>query len=527
MTPAIKLIATDQNIKNRHRLVLCYEDEAETETFLNESVGPVEASKLMRHFRSGFISGKYKDHNIVPAETGDTWTLVLGMGKRSTEERSYRFEDRIRSVFAIAGRYFRRRGVRSIAVHQLGALNVPAKRLGQLIAEGVLLGCYRFDRYKTKPGYTNLEVITIETNDVEVMQDGLKIGEHIARGTCLARDVINTPSSDMRPAQFLKIAKEMADDIPNLTVRSLNRAQMEAENMGLHLGVARGSHAEPFVCLVEYTPPEVTHDTWDLALVGKGVTFDCGGYDMKSSAGMRRMYRDMAGAGATLGAIRNIATLGVPLRVVAAMPLSENMINGEAFRPGDILTSRKGTTVEIANTDAEGRLVLADTLDYVCEHYEPDTVVDIATLTGAVRVALGLFVTGMITDTRIKGEDDEFAAAVTRLGHRSGEWVWRLPVDDAYGVQLSSKVADYTNCNVDAKSGAGTITAALFLRHFVDFKKVKRWVHFDIAATAFMERSMIYNRITYWPREGATGVGVRLLTEIAHHIAAVNDQGSE
>jgi leucyl aminopeptidase len=525
MTPAIKLIATADTTPSCHRLVLCYEDEAKTAAYFESSLGTAEAQRFMKLFRSGFLSGKYKDHNIVPAEEGDAWTLVLGMGQRSTEERSYRFEDRIRSVFAIAGRYFRRRGIRNIAVHQLSALNVPTQRLGQLIAEGVLLGCYRFDRYKTKPGYVNLETIRIETDDVDEMQKGLNMGEHIARGACLARDVINTPSSDMRPADFMTVAKEMAENIPHLTVRSLNRAQMEAENMGLHLGVARGSHAEPFVCLIEYTPPTVTHTSWDLALVGKGVTFDSGGYDMKSSAGMRRMYRDMAGAGATLGAVRNIATLGVPLRVVAAMPLAENMINGEAFRPGDILTSRKGTTVEIANTDAEGRLVLADTIDYVCEHYEPDTIVDIATLTGALCAALGLFVSGMITDTRVKGEDDEFAAAVTRLGHRSGEWVWRLPVDDAYGVQLSSKVADFSNCNVDAKSGAGTITAALFLRHFVNFTKVKRWVHFDIAATAFMERSMIYNRVTYWPREGATGVGVRLLTEIANHIATVNHSG--
>ena len=438
MTPAIKLIATADTTQACHRLVLCYEDEAETAAYFEDSLGATQAQRFMKLFRSGFLSGKYKDHNIVPAEEGDTWTLVLGMGQRSTEERSYRFEDRIRSVFAIAGRYFRRRGVSNIAVHQLSALNVPTERLGQLIAEGVLLGCYRFDHYKTKPGYVNLETIRIETDEVDEMQKGLKIGEHIARGACLARDVINTPSSDMRPADFMTVAKDMSNNIPHLTVRSLNRAQMDAENLWLLLVVARGSHAEPFVCLIEYTPPTVAHTTWDLALVGKGVTFDSGGYDMKSSAGMRRMYRDMAGAGAALGAVRNIATLGVPLRVVAAMPLAENMGNGEAFRPGDILTSRKGTTVEIENTDAEGRLVLADTIDYVCEHYEPDTVVDIATLTGAVRAALGLFVSGMITDTRVKGEDDEFAAAVTRLGHRSGEWVWRLPVDAAYGVQLSS-----------------------------------------------------------------------------------------
>lgn len=522
MTPKIKLETTQDKKVSGYRLVLCFEDDADTVALFNASLDNDEATSFTRYFRSGFLSGKYKDHNLVPSETDDTWTLVLGLGKRSLDERPYRFEDRLRSVFAIAGRYFRRRGVREMAICNLSILNVDPERLGQLISEGVLLGCYRFDQYKTKAGYTDLDLIRVQTEDAAAMKRGLIKGKHIARGTCRARDVINTPSSDMRPADFVNEANRMLSDCENVTIKVLNKADMEAERMGLHLAVARGSNAEPYVCIIEYTSPKVQGSDWDLALVGKGITFDSGGYDMKGSAGMRRMYRDMAGAGAVLGAIQTISRLNVPIRAVAAMPLSENMINGEAFRPGDILTSRQGTTVEIANTDAEGRLVLADTIHYICEHYAPNTLLNIATLTGAVRVALGTFVTGMITDTKVKGDDDKFAATVTKLGHRSGEWVWRLPVDDAYLVQLSSKVADITNCNTDGKTGAGTITAALFLRQFVDFGRVKRWVHFDIAATAFMERSMIYNRVTYWPKEGATGVGVRLMTEIAEHIARVN-----
>ena len=520
MTPQIKLETTPGLPASGYRLVLCFEDEASTAALMNATLPAEDAKVFMAHFRSGYLSGAYKDHNLVPAANGDAWTLVLGLGKKSMTERPYRFEDRLRSIFAMAGRYFRKRGVKEMTIVNLSVLGVPTSRLGQLISEGVLLGCYRFDKYRSKPGYADLDLIRVVTENDEEMRKGLEVGEKIARGTCRARDVINTPSSDMRPKDFVAEAQRMLSDCEHVKLRVFGRAEMEAERMGLHLAVARGSHAEPQVLFVEYQPPHAKTECWDLALVGKGVTFDSGGYDLKGSAGMRRMYRDMAGAGAVLGAIQTIARLGLPINVVGAMPLAENMVNGEAFRPGDILTSRKGTTVEIANTDAEGRLVLGDTIHYVCEHYEPDTLMNIATLTGAVRTALGLFVTGMITDATNDEIDAEFADEVTRLGHKSGEWVWRLPVDDAYLVQLSSKVADITNCNVDGKSGAGTITAALFVKQFVDFSKVRRWAHFDIAATAFMERSLIYNRVTYWPKEGATGVGVRLMTEIAQHMCS-------
>ena len=300
----------------------------------------------------------------------------------------------------------------------------------------------------------------------------------------------------------------------------MGQAEMEAEHMGLHLAVARGSNAEPAVCILEYVPEGQERDgAWPLVLVGKGVTFDAGGLDIKSSSGMRRMYRDMAGAGAVLGAMRAIAACNVPMKVAALMPCSENMVNGEAFRPGDILTSRKGITVEVANTDAEGRLLLADSLTLACDRYAPESIIDAATLTGAVRVALGLFVTGLLTHSEDPDEDEGFADLFTGAGRRAGEWVWRLPVDEDYKVQLGSRVADIANCNLDGKTGAGTITAAVFLKQFIDFDVVEGWAHLDIAATAFMERTVIYNRSAYMPREGATAVGVRLLTEFAERLS--------
>lgn len=502
------------------RMIALYSDAEANRAHLVATLGEAFAERVLGMMAEGFIRGSYKEFNLLPGDGEGQWVLFLGLGSPKEVAKRHRRNDRLRGLVAIAARHFRRKGIRTFAVDDFASMGVKPDRAGVIIAEGVVLGTYQFDLYTDrKKGEPISEVVVRCVGDVEALQRGLDAARKVAESACMSRDLINMPSSDLKPQDFARRVQTLAGEFETLECEILGREQMTAEGMGLHLAVAQGSEAEPAVCVLRYTPKDGADDGWPLALVGKGVTFDCGGYDIKHSSGMRRMYRDMAGAGAVLGAMRAIAALELPIKVVAVMPCSENMINGEAFRPGDILRSRKGLTVEVANTDAEGRLLLADSLSYVCDHYAPETIIDIATLTGSVRVALGLFVTGMITHSEDEDVDSALAETFSQAGRRVGEWVWRLPIDDDYKVQLGSSVADLANCNLDGNTGAGAITAAVFLKQFIDFDRVKRWAHLDIAATAFMERAAIYNKSPYMPKEGATAIGVRLLTEVAGRIA--------
>lgn len=508
-----------------HRMIALYDDPAANRGHLVATLGEAFADRVLEMMKAGFIKGAYKEFNLLPAENPGQWVLFLGLGSRKQNSRRHRRNDRLRGLVAIAARHFRRKGVLRFAVDDFSSLGVRPERAGAIIAEGAILGTYEFDLYLTKQK-EQTEAITVLCRDANraALDAALEQHRHIGESVCFARDLINMPSSDLRPMDFADQVRSVVKEFDTLSCEIMGQAEMEAEHMGLHLAVARGSNAEPAVCIVEYVPEgESREGGWPLCLVGKGVTFDTGGLDIKGSAGMRRMYRDMAGAGAVLGAMRAIAACKVPMKVVAFMPCSENMVSGESFRPGDILTSRKGISVEVANTDAEGRLLLADSLTLACDRYAPESLVDAATLTGAVRVALGLFVTGLMTHSEDPDVDEAFADLFTGAGRRAGEWVWRLPVDDDYKVQLGSRVADIANCNLDSNTGAGTITAAVFLKQFIDFDKVSRWGHLDIAATAFMERTAIYNRSPYHPKEGATAIGVRMLTEVARLLAARRD----
>ncbi len=483
-------------------------------------LGPELHASVQERMKSGRIDGAYKKFYALPDVGGREMVLLLGVGARAALRREYRRDDRIRSVVAIAARNFRRLGITRFAIPDLAPLGVSPERTGRLIAEGVLLGTYRFERYKSRPRLPWSAEVVVLTDHIDAVQRGLARGTALSDGTCLARDLVNTPSSDLRPLDFAEQARQLAEQHPALSLDVIDAERMAEEQMNLHLAVSRGSDAPPCVCVLTHVPPGSADDApWDLGLVGKGVTFDAGGYDLKPSAGMRRMFCDMAGAAAVLGAMSAIAAQGLPLKVVAVMPLAENLVNGRAYRAGDIVTSRKGLTVEIANTDAEGRLLLADSLDYITTDFSPQRLIDVATLTGSVRTALGLFVSGLFTHSDDDDHDDALTERMVSTGRRCGEWLWKLPVDDDYGAQLSSKVADIVNCDVDRKSGAGAITAAVFLRRFVDFDKVGAWAHLDIAATAYMERTVIYNKVPYMPREGATGIGARLMAEVARTIS--------
>jgi len=312
----------------------------------------------------------------------------------------------------------------------------------------------------------------------------------IAESTIMARDMVSSPGADMTPARVADKARELAKEF-KLKVRVLERKQMETLGMGGLLGVASGSAQPPKFIIVEYRnggrKPFI-------ALVGKTLTFDTGGISIKPAENMDKMKDDMAGGAAVLGALRTAAALKLPLNIVGLLPAAENMPGGRAYRPGDVLRTLSGQTIEIINTDAEGRLILSDALAYACR-YKPAMIVDIATLTGACRIALGQEASGLL------GSNDGLKQKMRAAGDITGERVWELPLWDGFYELIKSDIADMKNSG--GRDG-GTITAACLLSKFV---QKYPWVHLDIAATAWTEKDRPYTP------KGATGIGVRILTQ--------------
>jgi leucyl aminopeptidase len=310
----------------------------------------------------------------------------------------------------------------------------------------------------------------------------------------LARRLAEYPSNLMTPATFVEevrhLAKENEWDLEILTEKELHK-----KGFGALLAVAQGSDNPPYLAVAEYAHPTAAKT---LAMVGKGVTFDTGGISIKPSKNMEEMKYDMCGAAAVLGALRAISLTGLPIRALAVMPLVENMPSGKAIRPGDIVRSYSGKYVEIINTDAEGRLILADAISYVEKNYRPDYIVDMATLTGAVVVALGNIAAGVMTPSR------RLLNLLQEAADISGEKIWELPLWDEYQEMMKSRIADIPN--ISGKSGAGTITAAIFLKAFVENTE---WAHLDIAGTAYGMPEKSYRP------EGATGFGVNLMWQVA------------
>ncbi len=364
----------------------------------------------------------------------------------------------------------------------------------QAIAEGVLLGSYRFESYRSDAPPFELEAATIHV--VDAAQDAAQQAVEVARATAgagtLARDLINTPPQDKRPPALAdRVAAEMAD-LP-IEVRVLDEAALEEGGYGGILGVGQGSSEPPRLVELTYAPEGAERH---VALVGKGITFDTGGISLKPSTAMETMKTDMGGAATVTAVIKGAAQLGLPVKITAILALAENMPSGTATRVSDVLTMKDGTTVEVINTDAEGRLVLGDALVHASE-LEPDAIVDVATLTGAAVVALGDRISVLIAD------DDELADALLAAGTTTGEPTWRLPLAaDEYGDRLEGAIADLKNTG---GREAGTIFAALFLHRFVGDDIP--WAHLDIAGTAWTTSERGYLS------KGATGVSVRTLLQ--------------
>jgi leucyl aminopeptidase len=453
------------------------------------SLDAVSSGDVARLFASGDFTGKRDQTAILYPKSGPDRILFVGLGTPSEVTRGA-----VRRAAAIAGRKALEAKVESMAfcLAQETHGGVPPVGVGQVAVEGVAQGAWQFTDLKateTRKRLLYLDLIATREERAD-MERGRVIGAAMAIGNRLARNLQALPGNVCTPAYLSEIARSLGKAY-GYKVTVLGRPHLEKEGMRALLAVAQGSSQEPRFIVLEYRgakrePP--------LCFVGKGVTFDSGGISIKPAVNMEDMKYDMSGAAAVLGLFEVLGHLRPAVNVVGLIPATENLPSGTAIKPGDVVRSHYGKTIEIVNTDAEGRLILSDALSYA-RRFKPSCVIDAATLTGAVVVGLGNYAIGLM------GNDDPLLDEVRSAGDRAGERCWPLPLWDEYRDQLKSDIADVKNSGGRA---AGTITAGWFLREFVDGY---RWAHLDIAGTAYTDADR--------PElaKGPSAVGVRLFAE--------------
>jgi leucyl aminopeptidase len=432
-----------------------------------------------RLMKSGDLRGKSGDVDLIasPKDTGPRMLLVLGMDEIATG-RNDAFDAAATAIRRLCDRD------RSRIVIAIGDLFDTS--LHDSIVAGTLVGCDGQGLYRTE----KLPSVPQKIDFVGVHDSAIGRGEILGTSINLTRRLVNAPASEIYPDSFAQAAKTMADEA-GISIEIWDEKKLEQERCRALLAVGRGSHLPPRLVILRY--PGAGDDSPPLALVGKGVTFDSGGLSIKPTEGMLDMKCDMAGAATVVGAMRAIAKLGIQRNVIGLCGLVENMISGNSYRLGDVIETRSGTTIEILNTDAEGRVVLADTLDVAIEH-KPAAMIDLATLTGACIIALGNEVAGLMSN------NESVLQSVQRAASDEGEWVWPLPMFQMYDEKIKSKVADIKNVG-NGRAG-GAITAAKFLEQFVGDVP---WCHMDIAGPAFSDTPLPARDA------GATGAMVRTL----------------
>lgn len=421
--------------------------------------------------------------------------VLVGLGKR--EKWGAANLRKAASLAARAARGIKRKEIAFLLDFD-SALN--AQETAAATVEGTLLGLYRFDDFKTDAeteATTEIKKLTllVSEEEKEQTQTGADLGQVVSEANIRARGWVNRPSNLKSPQYLAQQAEEIAAKHA-LQCEIWDENRLREERMNALLGVGMGSHNPPRLIRLEYTPENSSQEQ-PLILVGKGVTFDTGGYSLKPAASMEEMKDDMAGAAVVLAAMEAVARLKLNRRIIGLIGSVENMVSGTAQRPGDIVTARNGKTIEILNTDAEGRLVLADVLSYASE-LSPSAIIDFATLTGAIGIALGTEAAGLFSN------DDTLTAQVCEAGEKSGERVWPFPMWDEYKEHVKGKSSDLKNIGQERR--AGSISAAAFLENFVG--DGIPWAHIDIAAVAYLREERPLSAY------GATGFGVRLAVEL-------------
>ena len=448
----------------------------------------------------GEIKGKLSEVTIIHSlgKLPAARVVIAGLGKQEVLS-----QDKVRGVVAEACRLLRQKGVDSIATVAQGAgiAGISLESAAQAVTEGALLGVYSFRRHITKEAeYGEIKELTIVEPDetkLPLLEQACYKGRVLAEATNLARDMVNEPANYMTPSHMAEMANRLAET-HGLELNILEQEQMQELGMGALLGVTQGSRQPPKFIVLHYRGSD--SNEIDVALAGKGITFDSGGISIKPSEGMGEMKGDMAGGAAVMAAMSAIAQLKPKINITAVIPAAENLPSDNALKPGDILTAMNGKTIEIISTDAEGRLILADALGYA-RKLDAKHMVDVATLTGACRVALGDVCSGVF------GNNQELVDKVIAAGAEAGELIWQMPMYEEYKEQNKSDVADIKN--VGGRYG-GAITAAQFLAEFVGDTS---WVHLDIAGTSLSEKERAYLV------KGATGVPVRTLVNLVLALA--------
>jgi leucyl aminopeptidase len=468
-------------------------------TFKEEaaSINKLLDGQLQRILEESEFEGKLNEALLIHTQgkCAAKRVLLAGLGRRRTLRL-----DAVRQAMGTAVKRVRQAKIATFgaAIPTLTPRGASPLDIAQAMAEGTILGAYQFLEYRTDngpkpPDLARLTLYTAQRQQVRQVTEGIRRGVATAEAAVFVRDLCNHPSNVMTPTRVANEAKTIAKE-QGVTLKILEQKEMEQLGMGALLGVARGSHEPPKFIILEYKGERAKKNAQPIVLVGKTVTFDTGGISLKPSENMEQMKADMTGGAEVLASVRAAARLALPLHVVGILPVTENMPGGRAMKPGDIVKTLSGKTVEVQNTDAEGRLILSDGLAYATR-YKPAALIDIATLTGACMVALGQFAIGMF------GNNDRLKEQVRKAGVRAGERVWEMPLWDDYFEQLRSDVADMRNIG---GRGGGMITAALFLSKFVEECP---WVHLDIASTDWSERERPYIS------KGPTGIGTRLLIQ--------------
>ena len=467
------------------------------------SHGAISAILRQRDFRGLFLETAV----LYPRGLRAKRLILVGLGPRAALDAR-----RVRLAAAQATRRARELGAGTLVTvaHGAGRGGLDPVRAAEAVAEGSVLGHYRFTAYRRDPGPAPLSRVEVLERDPAVakrLAPAVARGTRWAEGACLARDLANTPGEDLTPELLGARAREIGR-ASGARVEVLGVAQLERLGAGALLAVGRGSVHPPRLIVLDRaagadrarkrsgrrSSARAASAPGTVVVIGKGVTFDTGGISLKPRENMHRMKYDMSGAAAVLGLFSALPTLDLPFRVVGVIPSAENMPGGRALKPGDVVRAIDGTTIEVTNTDAEGRLLLADALGYA-RRFAPETVVDLATLTGAITLALGHLAAGLFTS------DDALAAELTAAAEASGERIWRMPLWDDYAPDMKSDTADWVNSS--AQPG-GACLAAIFLKQFA---RGLRWAHLDIASTAWAHADRPHEP------KGATGYGVRLLLE--------------
>ena len=439
---------------------------------------------------------------VLRSAGGAPSVVLLGLGERAGMDA-----ERWRRAAAALVRMAGEGGTAALVLPGGGSDGLPGgspggdpATVGSAVAEGAVLAAYRFDGYRSAPRPPAVErVVLVSPGDRRSLDAGIRRGSAVARAVTFARDLINTPAGDLTPSRMAERVTDALSGLRGTETEVWDEQRIALERLGGVQTVARGSAEPPRFVRATYVPDGAGEHVPHVVLVGKGITFDSGGLSLKPADAMTAMKTDMSGAAIVLSVLSTCAELEVPVRVTALAPLTENMPGGRAVKPGDVFAARNGSTIEVLNTDAEGRLVLADALSLAAE-LAPDAIVDVATLTGAARIALGSGVAPVL------GTDEDLVERVRAAGQRAGERFWPLPLPDDYADHIESDVADMKNMGRPRE--AGVIAAAMLLKRFVADVP---WAHLDIAGTGRAEESSGY--VT----KGGTAFGVRTLVELLAH----------